>query len=186
MTIDFKPTWLYLKQHNLTGLLYFGKTIKQDPYKYNGSGVRWTRHLKVHGNNVTTKWCELFTDKESLIEFALFFSEEFSIVTSTNYANLRPEDGLMGGDTGISDLGRKTLSEKSGSRTHSEEVKQKIRLARANQVNLRTGQKNSPETIAKIKAKRALQICSPETKAKLSASLNGNKNNRFSKGIARE
>ena len=27
---EFKPTWLYIKQHNTTGLKYFGKTTK-DP-----------------------------------------------------------------------------------------------------------------------------------------------------------
>ena len=25
----FKPTFLYIKEHNLTGLLYFGKTVKE-------------------------------------------------------------------------------------------------------------------------------------------------------------
>jgi hypothetical protein len=29
---NFTPTWLYLKRHNISGLLYFGKTIK-DPEK---------------------------------------------------------------------------------------------------------------------------------------------------------
>ena len=46
--------YLYLKTHNLTGLKYLGKTIK-DPYEYSGSGIVWTRHLKSHGNDVTTE-----------------------------------------------------------------------------------------------------------------------------------
>ena len=37
--------YLYLKQHNITGLKYFGKT-EQNPYKYKGSGIYWLRHLK--------------------------------------------------------------------------------------------------------------------------------------------
>lgn len=39
--------YLYVKRHIETGLLYFGKTVK-NPYKYNGSGLRWKRHLRKH------------------------------------------------------------------------------------------------------------------------------------------
>lgn len=35
---NFVPPWLYIKQHNQTGLKYFGKTIRKDPKKYKGSG----------------------------------------------------------------------------------------------------------------------------------------------------
>lgn len=36
----FEPTYLYIKQHSITGKLYFGKTVK-NPEKYNGSGSPW-------------------------------------------------------------------------------------------------------------------------------------------------
>ena len=153
---EFKPTWLYLKQHNKTGLKYFGKTIK-DPETYNGSGIYWTNHLAQHGNDVSTIWKQLFTDKEELTKFALDYSVKNNIVESNEYANLKPEDGLMGGDTGITELGRKIISEKSKKFRHTSESIQKIKEARATQQNLRTGQKHSEETIAKIKAARALQ-----------------------------
>lgn len=97
---EFKPTWLYVKQHNKTGLKYFGKTV-QEPVKYKGSGLHWTRHLNKHGNDVSTVWCELFTDKESLIEFALFFSNEFNITQSSNWANLKSENGIDGNPVGV-------------------------------------------------------------------------------------
>jgi hypothetical protein len=45
-----KQTYLYLKQHNKTGLQYFGKTIR-DPFTYAGSGVYWNAHLEKHGDN---------------------------------------------------------------------------------------------------------------------------------------
>jgi hypothetical protein len=181
---EFKPTWLYVKQHSITGLKYFGKTIR-DPLTYTGSGVYWIRHLKHHGNDVITTWCQLFTNKQSLVEFAESFSKENNIVESTQWANLRPEDGLMGGDTGITDSGRQKLSNKSKNFRHSAESKQKIKEARSKQTNLRTGKKHSAETIEKIKAKRALQIITEETKSKISKSLQGNKNNQFSKGVAK-
>ena len=153
---EFKPTWLYLKQHNTTGLKYFGKTV-QDPEKYHGSGVYWNNHLTKHGHNVTTVWKRLFTSKVELTQYALEYSTTHNIVESAEYANLKPEDGLMGGDTGISLQGRKIIQQTSKARRHSDETKQKIKEARARQTNLRTGQKHSEETIKKIKAARVLQ-----------------------------
>ena len=94
-------TWLYIKKHNQTGLLYFGKTVR-NPLKYKGSGSYWSDHRKIHGNDVSTIWFELFEDADSLTEFAEFFSEFFEIVTITNngkkvWANEVPENGLLGG-----------------------------------------------------------------------------------------
>ena len=102
----YKPTWLYVKQHNQTGLKYFGKTQK-DPSKYLGSGKYWLRHLKEHGENITTIWCERFDDPELLKEFALFFSEVFNIVNALDntdkkvWANMIPENGLDGAPAGV-------------------------------------------------------------------------------------
>jgi len=105
-TSTFKPTWLYIKQHNTTGLKYFGKTTK-DPNKYLGSGKYWLRHLKEHGENISTLWAEKFDDKDSLIEFASLFSELFDIVKNIDsrgkkvWANMIPENGLDGAPGGI-------------------------------------------------------------------------------------
>lgn len=155
--MEFKPTWLYIKQHNITGLKYFGKTTRKDPSKYLGSGIRWKNHLRKHGENISTIWTKFFTNKEDLVSFALTFSKENKIVESNEWANLKLEDGLMGEDTGITDIGREILREKSSSRKHTPEAIAKIKQARANQKNLRTGKKHSYETIEKIRAARALQ-----------------------------
>lgn len=37
---NFKPTYLYIKIHNDTGLKYFGKTCSKTPKQYKGSGRR--------------------------------------------------------------------------------------------------------------------------------------------------
>jgi hypothetical protein len=94
---EFKPTYLYVKQHNITGLKYFGKTVKSDPEKYKGSGKVWLRHINKHSNDVSTLWFKLFTDKENIVEYATKFSIDNDIVRSPDWANLKIEDGLWGG-----------------------------------------------------------------------------------------
>ena len=97
---EFHPTWLYIKQHNVTGLKYFGMHGGADPAKYRGSGTFWKNHLKAHGNDVTTTWCQLFTSKDALVEHAIKFSSENDIVNSAEWANLIPETGLEGATKG--------------------------------------------------------------------------------------
>lgn len=97
----YKPTWLYIKRHKITGLLYFGKTIG-DVLKYNGSGKYWKRHIKKYGIDfVETIWCELFFTESELKEFSTLFSEHFEIVKSGKWANLIPESGIDGAPPGI-------------------------------------------------------------------------------------
>ena len=92
----FKPTYLYIKTHNKTGLKYFGKTISKDPYKYTGSGTRWTRHLNKHGNDITTEIVGYYLDEEECKKVALEFSLRNNIVESKEWANLK-EEKLDGG-----------------------------------------------------------------------------------------
>lgn len=94
---EFIPTWLYVKQHNITDMKYFGKTTKNDPIKYKGSGKYWLRHLRKYGNNVSTIWCHLFFDKDNLVKFAEHFSKQNDIEYSTEWANIIPENGINGG-----------------------------------------------------------------------------------------
>ena len=123
----YKPTWLYIKQHNLTGLKYFGKTTQKDPIKYKGSGVHWSRHLNIHGNDVSTIWCQLFDNQQTLVEYALKFSIEHNIVVSKEWANLKLEDGLMGGrDSKHSAETKQKMSEARKKQTFSDETRQKM------------------------------------------------------------
>jgi hypothetical protein len=95
----FTPVWLYIKQHNITGLKYFGKTTN-DPHTYNGSGKYWKAHIKKHGNDVITVWTELFTDKDQLMNYALDFSKKHNIIESKEWANLIFENGIDGNVSG--------------------------------------------------------------------------------------
>jgi len=91
------PTFLYIKQHKVTGLKYFGKTTKKDPVAYLGSGKHWKRHIKKHGEHIETLWYQLFTDEQKMVEYALRFSKDNNIVESQEWANLKEENGLDGG-----------------------------------------------------------------------------------------
>jgi hypothetical protein len=97
--MDFTPTYLYIKQHKTTGLKYFGKTTNEVT-SYKGSGVHWKRHLAKHGDDIETIWSQLFTDEESLVTYALAFSEVNDIVNSDEWANLIVENGLDGAPAG--------------------------------------------------------------------------------------
>jgi hypothetical protein len=89
--------FLYIKQHRVTKLKYFGKTASKDPYKYRGSGKYWLRHLKAHGIDIDTVQVWEFNDIDECEKFALNFSKENNIVESAEWANLVPENGKDGG-----------------------------------------------------------------------------------------
>jgi hypothetical protein len=91
---------LYIKTHKKTGLKYFGKTTKKDPHKYTGSGKYWLRHLKTHGNDVYTEIVGTFESLKECTEFAINFSRLHNIVESTEWANLRMENGTDGAPVG--------------------------------------------------------------------------------------
>lgn len=96
---NFKPTYLYVKTHNKTGLKYFGKTTSNDPVSYKGSGVYWNRHIKINGDDITTEIIGYYDNPEDLQYAAEKFSKEYKIVKSKIWANLIEENGFIGGDT---------------------------------------------------------------------------------------
>ena len=93
-----KPTYLYIKIHSKTNLLYLGKTVK-DPEKYLGSGIYWLNHIKKHGKEyVKTIWkSNIYIDEVLLKEDALKISKFFNIENNSKFANLIPENGINGG-----------------------------------------------------------------------------------------
>lgn len=165
-TTNFKPTYLYIKRHSITGKLYFGKTVRKDIEKYNGSGSRWNNHIAHHGKEyVETLWYCLFYDEISIREFALICSKQWNIVKSENWLNLIEENGTTGakpetrsGMTGkhhseasnelnrIAHLGKThTQSNPSKGHAQTEESKEKIR-------NTLTGVSHTSERVEKMRA----------------------------------
>jgi len=95
----FYPTYLYMKQHSVTGKLYFGKTIltHDKMLTYSGSGKIWNYHLRKHPGEVLTIWYCLFFDKDECMKTAIGLSEIANIVESTEWYNLKKETGIDGG-----------------------------------------------------------------------------------------
>ena len=172
--------YLYIKQHSVTGLKYFGMTRRCNPHKYMGSGSYWKRHIAKHGKEfVKTINLWKFDDQEMCTDFALSFSKNNNIVESKEWANLQEENALDGASKGkkLSEETRKKISMSlSGSSRpkHSEETKMKIGIAAK-------GKKLSEETKMKMSiaaSGRKSKNLSEEHKKKLGAAMtryHGNK-----------
>lgn len=153
-----KPTVLYIKQHSVTGLKYFGKTTSKNPIKYLGSGVRWTAHIKKHGKeHVKTLWIsEPFNNIQLINEFAMLISTEFNIVDSVEWANLVIENGIDGGVAG-----RKLTAEHILKRSQSQTGAKRSLETRKRISEGQLGKKLSVESIAKRTKSRIGLIISP-------------------------
>jgi len=143
--VEHKKTYIYVKQ-SPKGLLYLGKTV-QDPYKYEGSGLRWKRHLNLHNlkNSDLQTWILHETINEDEVkELGLYYSNLFNVVKSDNWANMKEEmgDGGFGSKEAHPWFGRKktlehrqklTITSKGNKsnlgKTHSDETRTKQSLA---------------------------------------------------------
>ena len=141
--------YLIVKQHKTTGLKYFCKHTGGDPYGYKGSGKYWKRHLKKHGNDVDTLYVWEFTDQEECTRFALEFSEQNNITESSEWANLRNENGLDGAPKGVifSESHRQNISRvRKGKSVHTPESKRLLSIKSAGEKNPFYNKKHSEET----------------------------------------
>jgi hypothetical protein len=162
-------TYLYIKQHSITGMKYFGKTTR-DPYTYLGSGKYWKNHIKKYGvEHVKTIWVKLFTDEDELTRTAIALSEMYDVVDSPFWANLINENGLDGLPTG---------------HKHTNETRAKISALMKGENNPMYGKKHSEEHRAKLSAAR--QNISDEQRAKLSALMKGKNNPMYGKKHSEE
>ena len=114
------------------------------PLKYNGSGIHWLRHLKVHGGDIETLWYCLFTDQEELKIFASSCSKLWNIVESNQWLNLTEETGLDGWNGTHTLESRIKMSKSRIGKIRTAETKKKI------QETLK-GKSHSVERIANFK-----------------------------------
>jgi hypothetical protein len=122
---------LYIKTHKITGLKYFGKTAKCNPFKYKGSGKYWKCHLKKHGNFVETEIVGQFEDELECKKFALDFSIKNNIVESNKWANLRLENGFDGAPIGNT-FSEETIKKMSNSKKGKKPREFYVEIAKKN------------------------------------------------------
>jgi len=91
--------YLYVKTHNKTGLKYLGQTSSKNPHEYKGSGTRWINHIKKHGYDVYTEILVETDDKNAIKQKGIEYSNHFNVVESSEWANLKIEEGDGGWST---------------------------------------------------------------------------------------
>jgi len=185
--------YLYKKTHNKTGLQYLGKTKANDPYKYKGSGIRWSNHIKMHGYDVTTEILRECQSNEEVKEWGRYYSDLWNVVESSDWANLKPEEGDGGQISAESNEKRKAsikqrftepfFREKHKTATRNAvskpETKNRHRAAMKSWANDPAVQQRRKLTLQtkECKQKRALTEQLPETKVrrKLAQKISQNK-----------
>lgn len=188
---EFKPTWLMIKQHSVTGMKYFCKTTKptlSQSLKYYGSGLRWKKHIAKHGKQfVTTEWISLFYDMDECMAYAIQFSEYNYIVSSDEWANLVIETGLDNGSSRPMPIEiREKISNAKKGIPLSEEHKSKLRIPhnfsytftdehKKNISATKRGIVVSDEHREKIRIANTGNTHTDETKLKMSISRTGKK-----------
>ncbi len=151
-----RTIYLYIKESPL-GLKYLGHTIKKDPYKYRGSGIRWNNHLRAHKisiKDIKTNILLETTDRSIISFWGMYYSKIYNVVDDPNWANLMPESG-----------------ESSVGYKHTNETKLKISIKNKGKIV-------SQETIVKILKNRSSTLGfkhSDETKEKMSKLHKGKK-----------
>lgn len=88
--------YLMVKMALKTNLKYLCKT-KQNPYSYQGSGLRWLNHLKKHNSWIVTCIIGEYNSEEELKQAGIYYSKLYNVVESDDWANLRLEEGDGGG-----------------------------------------------------------------------------------------
>lgn len=175
MNKEFASTYLYIKRHKVTGLLYFGKTAGTEQYlleEYNGSGKYWNRHINKHSTKVETIWYCLFTNKNDLVEFAMHCSKQWDIVNAVDstgkklWANEKNENGLDGNPSGFK---------------HSESAKQKMSAAKKGKVASTETKKKMSDAKKGRPARNKGVPHTVESRQKISIAVTGENNPMFGK-----
>lgn len=89
---------LMIKTHTITGLKYLCITKRKKYEEYLGSGVHWKKHLKKHGNYITTQKLFETDDYSIFVDKCNYYSILYDVVFSKEWANSVPESGYNNND----------------------------------------------------------------------------------------
>lgn len=156
--------FLYVKTSPL-GLKYLGKTIR-DPFKYRGSGLVWLNHIKKHkirSKDIVTEILFETSDETELKEKGVYYSKLFNVVESSEWANLKEENGDGGWSERHTDITKKKMSEIKKGKTLSDDVKKRMSDGQK-------GKKMSEDTKKKMSASK--KKMTDETKEKIRQAAN--------------
>jgi hypothetical protein len=181
-------TFLMVKTHSVTGLKYLCIT-KKDPYKYNGSGLYWQKHLKEHGTSHTTEVLMECSSKDEVREWGLYYSHLWDVVRARDesgrkiWANLKPEEGDGAASGEFNHLNNPEIKQRHLDAVRSSEnrarvsVETKKAMAKPEVVQKLSDQRNTPEY--KARARKRLE----ETQA--FGSQKGKENSRHDSSVRR-
>lgn len=171
--------YLYVKTHNKTGLKYLGKT-ERDPYSYNGSGVYWKKHLKEHGNDISTTILFETDDEKDFKKMAEHYSKKFDVVKSKEWANLKLEEG-DGGDTSKTSgyikamRNRKSIKGSNNPMHGRSAIKEKnLKWYTNGEINMYVTENTQPSGYYRGRSNLKRKSHSKEHREKISKSLKGN------------
>jgi len=162
--------YLYVKTHNKTGLKYLGKTT-MNPEIYKGSGKYWLRHIKKHGDDISTQLLLVTELEEEIKETGVFFSNIWNVVESKEWANLMVETGTGGDNSQNINYKKLVETRKKNGKTWTQTEESNLKRSRSH-----TGKKRSEESIRKTiegKRRNGTLSHSEETKNKISKASKG-------------
>ena len=153
----FKPTYLYIKQHSVTGMLYLGITTR-NPETYKGSGIKWRSHIKKHGKqHVVNVWYCLYLSEADISEAALSLSSQYMVAESDDWANFIPENGINGGSI---NTGRVRSAEERLKQSHTSRGHKKCDTSRMKRPKSDIGKQN---IVAGNRSRRKWWLCQNTT-----------------------
>jgi hypothetical protein len=122
----------------------------------------------IYGEPDVRQIRKIFTDKQAARLWETKVLRRMKVIRREEFLNKNDAPAPPINNRIMSDSTKEKISAANKSKPKSEEHKQKIREARAKQINTRKGQTQTEETKQKIREARAKQITTDETKQKMS------------------
>ncbi len=191
MTNSYQPyTYLigWTVQHKFYyGVRYAKNCSPKDLWsKYFTSSKEVAAMKTAHGDPDIIQIRKVFLTKEHARLWENKVLRRLKVVSREDFLNKSDAPAPPINNRVMSEITKTKIGTVHKGKPKSEEHKQKIREARAKQVNTRKGQRATEETKQKIREARAKQVITDETRSKMSASRKGEKHWTYGKSRSEE